>query len=170
VNQDFRELLSILNDEKVKYLIVGGYAVIRHAEPRYTKDLDIWVSPDRENAERVFRALKKFGAPLTDLSPQDFTEKGFFYTMGMAPSRVDILFDLKGLEFEKCYERRIESDLGGLVVNIIAADDLIVNKESVGRYQDLADVEKLRIAQERRAQEQPQNQEQEKQQDIEIEL
>ena len=155
MNQDFRELLSTLNDEEVKYLIVGGYAVIRHTEPRYTKDLDLWVSPDRENAERVFQALKKFGAPLTDLTPKDFTERGFLYTMGMAPSRVDILFDLKGLEFEECYERRIESDLGGVMAHIIAASDLIANKEAVGRHQDLADAENLRIAQERGTPQQP---------------
>lgn len=149
MNQDFKEMLSTFNDEQVRYLVVGGYAVIMHTEPRYTKDLDIWVSPDRENAERVFRALQSFGAPLTGLSVQDFTEKGCFYTMGLAPSRVDILFDLKGVEFDECYKRRIESDLGGVVVNIIGAKDLIVNKEAVGRYQDLADAEKLRIAQER---------------------
>jgi predicted nucleotidyltransferase len=146
VDQDFKEVLSTLNDEHVRYLVVGGYAVIMHTEPRYTRDLDIWVSPDRENAERVFRALQTFGAPLTGLSVKDFTEKGYFYTMGLAPSRVDILFDLKGLEFDECYKRRIESDFGGVVVHIIGARDLIVNKEAVGRHQDLADAEKLRIA------------------------
>lgn len=149
MNQDFKDLLSTLNDEEVKYLIVGGYAVIKHTEPRYTKDLDIWVSPETQNAERVYRALHKFGAPLTGLTPYDFTEKGFYYTMGIAPSRIDILFDLKNLEFEECYERRIDTDVGGVIAPIISAQDLIINKEAVARLQDLADAEKLRIAQEK---------------------
>ncbi|HVF28222.1 MAG TPA: DUF6036 family nucleotidyltransferase [Pyrinomonadaceae bacterium] len=149
MNQDFRELLETFNSEKVRYLVVGGYAVIKHTEPRYTKDLDVWVSPDRENAERVYAALQKFGAPLTGLSPDDFSEKGFFYTMGIAPQRVGVLFDIKGLEFEPCWMNRVGADIGGLIVNFISAEDLIINKEAVGRYQDLADVEKLRVAQQR---------------------
>ena len=149
MNQDFRELLACFNGERVKYLVVGGYAVIKHTEPRYTKDLDVWVSPDRENAERVYAALQKFGAPLTGLSPRDFSAMGFFYTMGIAPQRVDVMFDITGLEFQPCWENRVEADIGGLVVNFISAQELIINKEAVGRHQDLADAEKLRIAQER---------------------
>jgi Nucleotidyltransferase of unknown function (DUF6036) len=149
VNQDFREPLAVFNSEQVKYLVVGGYAVIKHTEPRYTKDLDVWSSPDRENAERVYAALRKFGAPLTGLSPGDFSAPGFFYTMGIAPQRVDVLFDIKGVEFETCWTHRVETDIDGLIVNFISAQDLIINKEAVGRYQDLADAEKLRIAQQR---------------------
>ena len=149
MNQDFKDLLAVFNAEKVKYLIIGGYAVIKHTEPRYTKDLDFWVSVEADNPERLYRALKRFGAPLTNLSPEDFSREGFFYTMGMAPRRVDILFDLTDLDFDACWERRVESDLGGVRVYFISASDLIINKEAVGRYQDLADAEKLRIAQER---------------------
>ena len=110
MNQDFRDLLRVFNEEKVRYLVVGGYALIKHSEPRYTKDLDLWVSPDEENARRVFQALIKYGAPVSSMSPVDFTRAGYFFTMGLAPNR------------------------------------LIINKEAVGRKQDLADVEKLRIA------------------------
>jgi hypothetical protein len=149
VNQDFKDLLAVFNAEKVKYLIIGGYAVIKHTEPRYTKDLDFWVSVEDDNPERLYRALKRFGAPLTNLSSEDFSREGFFYTMGMAPRRVDILFNLTDLDFDECWKRRVESDLGGVTVYFISASDLIINKEAVGRYQDLADVEKLRIAQER---------------------
>ena len=147
MERDFKELLSILNEDGVRYLIVGGYAVIKHTEPRYTKDLDIWVSRDSRNAKQLFKSLHRFGAPLKGLSPADFTEEGFFYTMGMAPLRLDILLDLKNLDFAECWSRRVESDLGGVAVHFISAADLIINKEAVGRYQDLADAEKLRLAQ-----------------------
>ena len=146
MNQDFRDLLRAFNDEKVRYLIVGGYALIKYTEPRYTKDLDIWVSPDPENAERVFRALVNYGAPVTDMSPMDFMREGFFFTMGLAPNRIDILFDLTGLNFETAWERRVRARVTGNETNFLSRVDLIINKEAVGRKQDLADVEKLRIA------------------------
>ncbi len=144
MNQDFKDLLEAFVKEGVRFLIVGGYAVIRHSEPRYTKDLDIWVSPDPLNAERVFRALDEFGAPLEELTPQDFSRSGYFYTMGRAPGRIDILLDVTGLQFEECWTKRSIVLLGDLEVNYISRDDLIVNKEAVGRLQDLADAEKLR--------------------------
>jgi hypothetical protein len=146
VNQDFRDLLRAFNEENVKYLIVGGFALIKYTEPRYTKDLDIWVSPDPDNAERVFRALAKYGAPVSKMSPADFTRKGFFFTMGLAPSRIDILFDLTGLTFENAWDRRVTTIIGEIKTNFLSRVDLIINKEAVGRKQDLADVEKLRIA------------------------
>jgi len=141
--------LRAFNDENVRYLIVGGYALIKYTEPRYTKDLDIWVSPDPENAKNVFRALVKYGAPVTDMSPADFMREGFFFTMGLAPSRVDILFDLTGLDFETAWERRVGARLVDAETNSLSRVDLIINKEAVGRKQDLADVEKLRIAEAR---------------------
>ena len=146
MNQDFRDLLRAFNDENVRYLIVGGYALIKYTEPRYTKDLDIWVSPDPENATKVFRALVKYGAPVTDMSPADFMREGFFFTMGLAPNRVDILFDLTGLNFETAWERRVSAVVADAETNFLSRVDLIINKEAVGRKQDLADVEKLRIA------------------------
>lgn len=144
MNQDFKELLQVFNEEGVRYLIIGGYAVIKHTEPRYTKDLDFWVAPDAENSERVYSALVKFGAPITELTPHDFTQPGFFFTMGLAPSRIDLLFDLGEFDFEECWDRRSEGLLGDIIVSFLSRDDLIINKESVGRLQDLADAEKLR--------------------------
>jgi hypothetical protein len=152
VDRDFRELLEAFNAEKVSYLVVGGYAVTKYTEPRFTKDLDVWVSPDDENAQRVFSALTKFGAPLSGLSPKDFSVKGFFYTIGMAPLRIDVLFEIAGVDFEDCYARRSETDIGDLVVNFISLEDLIINKETAGRHQDLADAEKLRTSQAREKQ------------------
>ena len=83
VNSDFSDLLRIFNDHNVKYLVIGGYAVVQYAEPRFTKDLDVMISTDSENAEAVFNALKEFGAPLAGLSPKDFSEEGFFFQMGV---------------------------------------------------------------------------------------
>jgi len=132
-------------------LIIGGYAVIKHAEPRYTKDLDLWVSPDAENAERVYRALIKFGAPINELKPKDFTQAGYFFTMGLAPSRIDLFFDLSKLDFEECWKRRVEAQIGETVIYFISREDLIINKEAVGRLQDLADAEKLRLIDDERS-------------------
>lgn len=146
MNQDFRDLLLAFNEESVRYLIVGGYALIKYTEPRYTKDLDIWVSPDPENASKVFRALRKYGAPVSAMSPADFMREGFFFTMGIAPSRIDILFDLTGLIFDQAWERRVAATIGDVDTNFLSRVDLIINKEAVGRKQDLADVEKLRIS------------------------
>ncbi len=144
MNPDFRDLLQVFNEKGVKYLVIGGYAVIKHAEPRFTKDLDVWVSPDEENALRVYESLAEYGAPLFDLQPRDFADEGFFYTIGVAPNRIDILFELKGVDSESAWMRRVAGQLGDIPVLFIGRDDLIQNKETVGRLQDLADVEKLR--------------------------
>ena len=144
MNQDFFDLLQALNQREVRYLIVGGYAVIKHTEPRYTKDLDIWIAPELENAERVVEALNDFGAPLGELTARDFTVKDFYFTMGIAPNRIDIWFDLPGVEFDNCWDKRVVGNIGDLDVKFISREDLIKNKETVGRLQDLADAEKLK--------------------------
>jgi len=83
VNSDFSDLLRLFNDNHVKYLVIGGYAVVQYAEPRFTKDLDIWISTDIENANQVYKALREFGATLTSLTPKDFSEEGYFFQMGV---------------------------------------------------------------------------------------
>jgi hypothetical protein len=150
-NSEFKELLSLLNEAQVRYLVVGGYAVIEHTEPRYTKDLDIWISPDRENAGRVHSALKKFGAPLVNITVDDFTNPEIFYQMGRPPARVDILMGLKGLEFEASWKGRIAATYGGVPTQFLSSQDLIINKRLVGRLQDLTDVENLLLAQKRKS-------------------
>ena len=84
VNSDFNDLLSIFNDNHVDCLIVGGYAVIQHGEPRYTKDLDVWIATDEKNSVAVYEALQQFGAPLRNLTAKDFSQEGYFYQMGAA--------------------------------------------------------------------------------------
>lgn len=149
LNSDFKELLSILNEKQAKYLVVGGYAVIEHTEPRYTKDLDIWISPERDNAERVYAALKQFGAPLVNITVDDFTDPNTVYHMGRPPARVDVLMGLAGLDFEAAWRRRVAGSYGEVTTQFLSIDDLIINKQAVGRLQDLMDVENLRLAQQR---------------------
>ena len=91
VNSDFSDLLRLFNAKNVEYLVIGGYALIQYAEPRYTKDIDLWISTDSKNASAVYLALQQFGAPLNGLNQSDFSEDGFFYQMGVPPVRVDIL-------------------------------------------------------------------------------
>lgn len=144
MNQDFKDLLQVFNENRVKYLIIGGYAVIKHTEPRFTKDLDLWVSTETENAAKVYASLADYGAPLFDLQPNDFEDEGFFYTIGVPPNRIDIVFEIKGVDEELAWERRVDGHLGDLPVVFIGRNELIQNKETVGRLQDLADAEKLR--------------------------
>lgn len=146
LNSDFKELLKTLNEAEARYLVVGGYAVIEYTEPRYTKDLDIWISNDRENAEAVYAALKIFGAPLVDITVDDFTNTEVVYHMGRPPSRIDVLMGLKGLVFEESWNNRFETDYDEIPVQIISSDDLIINKRLAGRPQDLMDVENLLLA------------------------
>src|ERR1700733_3143391 len=98
---DFKELLSVLNAEQVEYLVVGAYAVGIHAQPRATKDLDILIRPTSANAEAVYRAMAKFGAPIAGLTPADFIEPGKFFQMGVVPVRVDILSEIAGVNFDQ---------------------------------------------------------------------
>jgi hypothetical protein len=135
--------LRIFNANRVKYLVIGGYAVIRYTEPRYTKDLDLWVSADAENARSVYAALKEFGAPLTGLTEQDFAEEGYFYQMGVPPLRVDVLMGIPGVVFSDAWERREETDFGGLRIPFISRRDLIAAKRASGRPQDLLDAQSL---------------------------
>jgi len=147
--KDFKELLSILNDSEVKYLVVGGYAVSFHAEPRATKDLDILIKPDAENAAALYVALTRFGAPLEGLRPDDFAEPGKFFRMGRPPVMVDILPEISGVDFDGAWRRRVEVTLDvetNLKVHFISEADLVAAKLAAGRPQDLADVDALRRA------------------------
>ena len=139
VNSDFTDLLRLFNANSVRYLVIGGYAVIQYAEPRYTKDLDLWISTDTKNAASVYAALRVFGAPLAELTEDDFSEEGYFYQMGVPPMRVDILMGIPGLEFEKAWQRRVEIDFDSLSVAFVSREDLITAKLASGRPQDLID-------------------------------
>ena len=143
---DFKELLSLLEKHEVRYLVVGGYAVMKYTEPRFTKDLDLWVATDEENSEAVFAALKEFGAPLKNLVPADFTQEGYFYQMGNPPFRLDVMMSIPGVTFEMAWANREKVQVEGLIVPFISKADLIKAKEASGRDQDLIDAKKLRRA------------------------
>ena len=143
VNSDFSDLLQIFNDQNVKYLVIGGYAVVQYAEPRFTKDLDVLISTDIANAEAVYNSLREFGAPLAGLTSKDFSEEGFFFQVGVPPIRVDVLMGIPGVNFEDCWNRRVEVDFDGLKVVFISKNDLIASKRAAGRPQDLIDADLL---------------------------
>ena len=147
--QDFNELLSLFNAHSVRYLIVGGYAVSFHAQPRATKDIDLLIQPDAANAKAVYAALAKFGAPMEGLTPEDFSQRGKFFRMGREPVAVDILTEIDGVDFDRAWENRVEGVIDpahGLRACFISSADLMAAKIAAGRPQDIADVEALRKA------------------------
>lgn len=150
VNSDFSDLLKLFNDNNVKYLVIGGYAVIQYGEPRFTKDLDLWISTDASNAAAVYKALREFGAPLSNLTESDFAEEGYFYQMGVPPVRVDVLMGIPGLQFKEAWKRRVEVDFDDLPVFFISRQDLITSKRASGRPQDIIDADLLSQSEEKK--------------------
>ncbi len=148
--QDYKDLLSAFQSHGVKYLVVGGFAVIYHAQPRFTKDLDLFIRADPANAKATYAALAQFGAPLQGIRPDDFTDRNNFFRFGRDPKGFDILPDIPGVDFDAAWERRVEivvDEKTGLKANFISADDLIASKLASGRPQDLADADAVRQAQ-----------------------
>lgn len=143
-NRDFKDLLVALNNERARFLVVGAYAVIYHTEPRYTKDLDLWVEATPANAERVWRALTAFGAPLACTRQSDFADERLIYSMGLEPSRVDILMGLPSLKFDVAWKRCIRTTYADIPIYVLSRNDLIRVKTAAGRPQDLLDVRRLR--------------------------
>jgi hypothetical protein len=119
---------------------------MKHSEPRFTKDLDLWIEASPENAREVFSALKEFGAPLNGLTPDDFAHEGFFYQMGRPPARVDIFMSIAGVSFADAWANRVTADFDGVPTTFISRRDLIIAKKAAGRPQDLIDAEALSIA------------------------
>ena len=143
LSKDFRKFIELLNEHNVRYLVVGGYAVAFHGHPRYTKDLDVWIELSPENADKVLKALEKFGFGSLDLKVDDFLEDDQIIQLGYPPNRIDILTTLKDLNFEGCYNTRVEVEIQGLRINFIDIENLKRNKRATGRPQDLADAENL---------------------------
>jgi hypothetical protein len=145
-NSNFKDLLSILNAAEVRYLIVGGYAVMLYSEPRFTKDLDVWIEASPENAARVYRALAAFGAPLANVKAEDFAAPDLIYQLGVPPVRIDILTSITGVAFADAWPRRKLADFDDVPAHFIAIQDLLTNKRSTGRTADLLDCERLEEA------------------------
>ncbi len=143
LNEDYKDMLRALSEEKVRFLLVGAYAMAAHGFPRATLDIDIWVEPSPENAEAVLRALRRFGAPVHDLTRADLERQGLVFQIGVAPRRIDLITSASGLQFSQCYERSIVVDIDGIECRLPSIDDLIRNKRASGRTKDLADAEAL---------------------------
>jgi hypothetical protein len=140
MNRDFSEMLSALCGAGAEFLVVGAHALAAHGRPRATGDLDLWVRPTRENAQRVWKALAAFGAPLTGLRLADLSDPDVVFQMGVPPNRIDILTAIDGVEFEAAWSNRIRVPLAGLEVPVLGRQDLVTNKRAAGRPKDLADL------------------------------
>jgi hypothetical protein len=143
LNQDFKEFIQLLNDNQVKYLIVGGYAVAVHGHPRYTKDLDIWVEMTSENADKLMTALDQFGFGSLGLSSKDFQSPDQIIQLGYPPNRIDLITTPDGIDFEACYHSKLEIVVDEITIKFIDLENLKKNKKASGRLQDLADLENL---------------------------
>lgn len=143
-SDDYEELLKLFNDHDVKYLIVGAHAVIFYSEPRFTKDLDLWVPPQLNDPQKILQALKAFGAPIGDLSVSDLKNEKLIFQIGVAPVRVDLLMAVGALNAKNAWKNRKKSNYGEVEVSILGLEDLIVSKEAAGREQDLLDLKRLK--------------------------
>jgi hypothetical protein len=145
LQQDYREMLQVLRESGVEYIIVGAFALAAHGFPRSTADLDIWINPTRENSVKLFTALQKFGAPLSGIIPDDFVYKNNIFQIGVAPCRIDIITGISGeIDFSEAYNNASLIELGEVKEHILSIRDLIKNKESTGREKDMIDAELLK--------------------------
>lgn len=137
VNADFRDLFAALNDAGARYLVVGAHAVAFYAEPRFTKDLDVWVEASPANARRLMAALHAFGAPMTGATEADFARPEITLQIGVAPNRIDVTTHIDGVAFESAWPNRAQSMFGDQPIWLIGRSDLVANKQAAGRPQEL---------------------------------
>ena len=142
--QDFRVFLKLLNSKRIEYLLIGGYAVGYYGYPRATADMDIWIAISKENARKVTEAMKDFGMKAPALNEGIFLEPGKIIRMGYPPIRIEVLTEISGVNFKRCYARRKEIKIDGIKIKMISLGDLLKNKKASGRHKDLNDLENLR--------------------------
>jgi hypothetical protein len=152
MNQDFRAFFALLNARNVEFLLIGGVAYNYHAPPRATRDIDIWVRPERGNVERLIQAIDEFGFPIAGLDTDDLTTSPRVLMLGRVPNRIDILTRPDGPTWEEAWPRRVEASYGDVRIRVISCQDLIAAKRSVGRPRDLADAATLEEVERRRQQ------------------
>ncbi|MBI5724954.1 MAG: nucleotidyl transferase AbiEii/AbiGii toxin family protein [Planctomycetes bacterium] len=143
IYRDFKELLELFNSQKVEYLVVGGYALAHHGIPRFTRDLDVYVRPNRDNAKRIIAALKAFGFGQVDLKPEDFEKSNQIIQLGYPPVRIDLITSIQGVSWEQADAGKSQGEYGGTSVPFLGRTEFIANKRAAGRAQDRADIEKL---------------------------
>jgi len=145
MNEDFRDLLHALLDTGARFLVIGAHAMAVHGVPRATGDLDLWIDKDPANAQRVWDALLRFGAPVRDigLSRADLEAPGVIVQIGLPPRRVDLMTEVSGLDFEEAWRNRETHAVGPRSIPVLCRGDLVRNKRAIGRTKDLADLEAL---------------------------
>lgn len=143
LNPDFKEFFQLLNENNVRYLIIGGFAVAFHGYPRFTKDIDIWLRLNPENAKNVVKTLDDFGFKSLELTIEDFLESDTIIQLGYPPNRIDLIMTASGIDFDECYQSRIVEEIDGINLSFIDLENLKKNKRATGRAQDLADIENL---------------------------
>jgi hypothetical protein len=140
LNKNFIDMLSALSEAGAEFLIVGAHALSAHGYPRATGDLDLWVRPTKENAERVWQALEKFGAPRRNVTPEDFYTPDTVYQIGLPPQRIDFMTSIDGVDFDEAWRTRKQTIIEGLSVGFLGREQLLKNKRATGRPKDLFDV------------------------------
>jgi hypothetical protein len=143
LHEDWKEFCALLNANKVDYLVVGAFALAFHGLPRLTADVDLWVRPTRENAERLVAALREFGFPLAAAQVEEFAQPNKIWQIGAPPYRIDVLTSISGVEFEDAWISRMPGELGGVPVAFISRDHFIKNKRSAARTKDVQDADRL---------------------------
>ena len=144
LNEDYKEMLEILSEEKVKFIVVGAYALAAHGFPRATGDIDIWVRPDEENSKKVYTALSRFGAPISEIREDEFSRAGLIFQIGVVPRRIDIITKIDAVDFDEADSDKIIVNIDGLNIPVLSFDNLIRNKMATGREKDLLDAKLLK--------------------------
>jgi len=145
IQSDFKELLELLNSHEVEYIIVGAYALAFYGSPRYTGDIDIYVKPDSQNAEKIVYALNDFGFGSLNLTIEDFSQPDTVIQLGVPPHRIDLITSITGVTWDKAFENRIAGKYGDLEVFFLGRNEYIQNKKATGRKKDLADLESIGV-------------------------
>ncbi len=144
IHQDFKDFLKLLNKNKVKYLLIGGYAVGYYGYPRATADMDIWVGISaQDNVDKLISSLEEFGIHIDEKTSLLFAKDGKMLRIGFPPVRLEILSEVSGVEFEKCYKKSTTATIGDIEIKLISLEDLKKNKKASGRHKDLDDLENL---------------------------
>ena len=144
MNEDYKEMLQGLLDQKVEFIVVGAYALAAHGFPRATGDIDIWVKPDENNSKKVYKTLARFGAPINEIREDEFSQPGLIFQIGVVPRRIDLITKIDAVEFEEADSDKIFVDIDGLKVPVLSVDKLIKNKMATGREKDLLDAKLLK--------------------------
>jgi len=144
LNEDYKEMLQSLLDQKVEFIVVGAYALAAHGFPRATGDMDIWIKPNEKNSKKVYKALARFGAPINEIREDEFSQPGLIFQIGVVPRRIDIITKIDAVEFDEADSDKIFVDIDDLKIPVLSIDKLIKNKLATGREKDLLDAKLLK--------------------------